>query len=244
MSLGFEQVMADWYWVKALQYFTDPVQAYNRYKNLGDILDVVTGVDPDFRYAYKFAGIAVPYDTGRLHWANTDHAIELLERGVTRFPDDWEIQFYLGFSLLNFRKETGRAAEHFAAAARIPGSPPYLKAFAARLFAAGGDIDRALVFAETMLERSTDAQERRQLEQRIQSIRLEGQLRALEEAARRFQKEEGRWPSSPFELTARYGLPAPPPGVTLVDGVASAPPGVERMIVYIHPTEGEYRTTQ
>jgi len=244
MSMGFEQVMADWYWVKSLQYFTDPLQAYNRFKNLGDILGVVVGVDPDFQYAYKFAGIAVPYDTGRLRWANTGQAIELLQRGVQRFPGNWELQFYLGFSLLNFRKDTAGAAEHFAAAAKIPGSPSYLKRFAARLFAASGDTDRALVFAETMLGNTNDPHERKQLEQRIRSIQLEGQLRTLEEAARRFQMEEGRWPSTTLELTAKYGLPAPPPGVTFANGVASVPPGAERMIVHEHPIEGEYRTTQ
>lgn len=244
MSLGFEQVVADWYWVRALQYFTDPLQAFNRYKNLSDILDVVVGVDPDFQYAYKFAGLAIPFDTGRLRWANTEPAIDLLQRGVQRFPGNWELQFNLGFSLLNFRKDTPGAAEHFAAAAAIPGSPPYLKVFAARLFAASGDTDRALVFAETMLRNTTDPTERKQIEKRIQAIGLESQLRALEDAAQRFHEEQGRWPVSSLELTVKYGLPPPPPGVTLVDGVASAPPGAERMIVYQHPTEGEYRTAQ
>ena len=243
MSLGFEQVVADWYWVRGLQYFTDPLQAFNRYKNLGDILNVVVGVDPDFQYAYKFAGLAIPYDTGRLRWANTEHAIDLLQRGVHRFPGNWELQFNLGFSLLNFRKDTAGAAEHFAAAARIPGSPPYLKVFAARLFAASGDVERALVFAETMLRTTTDPTERKQIEKRIEALGLERRLRALEDAARQFHQEEGRWPL-PEELTAKYGLPPAPPGVTLVDGVASAPAGAERMIVYQHPTEGEYRTTQ
>ncbi|HZJ55893.1 MAG TPA: hypothetical protein VFD38_17255 [Myxococcaceae bacterium] len=244
MSLGFEQVMADWYWVKGLQYFTSPVQAYNRYRNLADILDVVVGLDPDFQYAYKFGGVAIPYDTGRLRFANTAQAIDLLQRGVQRFPDNWELQFHLGFSLLNFRQDVAGAGEHFAAAARIRGSPPYLSRFAARLFAANGDIDRALVFAETMLGDTKDPHEREQLERRIENIRLEGQLRALEQAAQRFRAEEGRWPATPLELTVRYGLPVPPPGVTLIDGVASAPPGAERMVVHEHPTEGKYQAIQ
>ena len=244
MSLGFEQIVADWYWVKGLQYFTDPLMAFNNYKNLGDILDVVVGVDPDFQYAYKFAGIAVPYDTGRLRWANSEHAIELLQRGVQRFPKNWELQFHLGFSLLNFRKDTAGAAEHFAAAAQVPGSPPYLKVFAARLFAASGEVDRALLFAQTMLRNTEDPGERKQIEKRIQALELEGRLRELESAARRFHQDEGRWPASSLELTAKYGLPPAPPGVTLSEGVAVVPPGAERMVVYQHAIEGEYRTAQ
>src|SRR5207248_2422831 len=58
MSLGFNNVVADYYWVQALQYFTDPTEALNQYKNLGDYLDLVLSIDPDYEYAYKFAGIS------------------------------------------------------------------------------------------------------------------------------------------------------------------------------------------
>jgi len=244
LSLGFNQVMADWYWVKGLQYFTDPVQSLNKYRNLADILDVVLGLDPDFEYAYKFGGVAIPYDTGRLHWANSERAIDLLQRGVQRFPQNWELHFHLGFYLLNFRNDLPSAGEQFATAARIPGAPSYLGRFASRIFAASGEVDRALVFAQTMLAGATDPAERRNLEERIQSIRLEGELRRLEEAARRFHQEHGRWPATPTEATVTYGLPPPPEGVVLNQGVAQPPPGRDRLIVYEHPKEGKYHIVQ
>jgi hypothetical protein len=244
LALGFNQVMADWYWVKGLQYFTDPFQALNKYKNLADILDVVVGLDPDFEYAYKFGGIGIPYDTGRLHWANSEPAIDLLQRGVKRFPENWELHFHLGFYLLNFRNDLPGAAEQFASAARIPGSPPYLGRFAARLFSASGEVDRALVFAQTMLANATDPNERKNLEERIENIRLEGELRRVEDAARRFHEQYGRWPVTPTEATAAFGLPPPPQGVILKEGVAQAPPGRERLIVFEHPKDGRYETVQ
>ncbi len=107
MSLGFEQLVADWYWVRAQQYFTEPANELNQYRNLGDFLDVIVGIDPDFEYVYKFAGIAIPYDTGRLRFANTDRAIGFLERGTKRFPNNWELRLYLGFYLLNFAGRLG-----------------------------------------------------------------------------------------------------------------------------------------
>lgn len=244
LSLGFNQVVADWYWVRALQYFTDPVQALNQYRNLGDILDVVVGVDPDYEYAYKFGGIAIPYDVGRLNWANSDKGIDLLQRGVAHFPGNWELHFHLGFYLLNFRKDPKAAAEHFALAAQIPGAPPYLKLFATRLFSAGGEIDRALVFAQTMLAQAEDPVERKHLEERIQSIRREKSLRELEEAVHRYREETGRWPTSLAELSASYGLPPPPPGVTISNGVLQTPPDWDRLAVFQHPLEGEYQLAQ
>lgn len=244
LALGFNQVMADWYWVKALQYFTDPFQATNKYRNLADILDVVVGLDPDFEYAYKFGGIAIPYDTGRLRWANADQAIDLLARGSKRFPENWQLHFHLGFYLLNFRNDPAGAAEQFASASRIRGSPPYLGRFATRLFSASGEVDRALVFAQTMLAGATDPAERKSLEERIQNIRLEGELRRVEDAARRFHEQRGRWPVTPTEATAAYGLPPPLEGITLVEGVAHPPPGQERLIIFEHPKDGKYETVQ
>ena len=78
--------------------------------------------------------ISIPYDTGRCRFANTDRAIGFLERGLAKWPDDWEMRLYLGFYLLNFRDDPAGAAEQFAIAAPIPGAPHYLKGFAARLF--------------------------------------------------------------------------------------------------------------
>ncbi|HET6983960.1 MAG TPA: hypothetical protein VFI53_17590 [Myxococcaceae bacterium] len=242
MAVGFDQVMADWYWVEALQYFTDASQEINRYRNLGDFLEVVVGIDPDFQYAYKFAGISIPYDTGRFHFANTDRAIDFLERGVKRFPSNWELHFHLGFYYLNFRDDPPRAAEQFAAAAKLEGSPAYLKLFAARLFSVSGELDRARVFAETMLASATDPTERAQLEKRIQEIDMERQLRKLEDGARHFHDQWGRWPT-PAEVAVAYGLPLPAPGVKLENGVAKAP-DLERMIVHEHPMEDRVRAAK
>jgi tetratricopeptide (TPR) repeat protein len=242
MAVGFDQVLADWYWVEALQYFTDTAQEINRYRNLGDFLDVVVGVDPDFEYAYKFAGISIPYDTGRFHFANTDRAIDFLQRGVKRFPNNWELHFHLGFYLLNFRDDPPGAAEQFAAAARIEGSPAYLKLFAARLFSVSGELERARVFTETMLASAADDSEREQLKKRIREIDLEHQLRDLESAAQRFHDQWGRWPT-PAEVTVAYGVRLPSADVRLVDGKASVPDH-DRMVVHEHPTEDRVRALQ
>ena len=124
MSLGFEQLVADWYWVRALQYFTEPAQELNHYRNLGDFLEVVVGVDPGFRVRLQVrrrlhplrhrAAADSPTPTGRS--ASSSAASQ-------RFPNNWELRLYLGFYLLNFRDDSARAAEQFAAAAPIPGAP-------------------------------------------------------------------------------------------------------------------------
>ena len=243
MSFGFEQLSADWYWVRALQYFVEPAQELNQYRNLGDFLEVVVGVDPNFHYAYKFAGMAIPYDTGRFRFANTDRAIDFLQRGVTRWPDDWQMRLYLGFYLLNFRDDPAGAAEQFSKAAPIPGAPAYLKGFAAKLLALSGTIDRGKLFTEQMLAITDDPDERAKLKQRLREIEAEGALRKVEAAAEQFRDRQGRWPIGLGELAALGPLPHLPPDARLEEGKVVIP-SLTRLKIYEHPKEGPVRAAK
>ena len=243
MSIGFEQLSADWYWVRALQYFVEPAQELNQYRNLGDFLEVVVGVDPNFHYAYKFAGMAIPYDAGRFRFANTDRAIDFLQRGVTRWPDDWQMRLYLGFYLLNFRDDPAGAAEQFSKAAPIPGAPPYLKGFAAKLLTLSGEIDRGKVFTEQMLALTDDPEERAKLKQRLREIEAEGAMREVEAAAQRFREQERRWPTGLEELAALGPLPRLPPDARLEDGKVVLT-SLTRLQIYEHPKEGPVRAAK
>jgi len=243
MAFGFEQLSADWYWIRALQYFVEPANELNQYRNLGDFLDVVVGVDPDFSYAYKFAGVSIPYDTGRYHFANTDRAIDFLQRGIVKSPADWQMRLYLGFYLLNFREDPAGAAEQFSKAAPLPGAPPYLKGFAAKLMALSGQIDRGKVFTEQMLALTDDPDERARLKQRLREIEAESSLRAVEAAARRFRDQQGRWPVGLGELAALAKLPHLPPDARLEEGKVVVP-SLTRLEIYEHPKEGPVRAAK
>ena len=243
MSFGFEQLVADWYWVRGLQYFVEPAQELNHYRNLGDFLEVVVGVDPDFHFAYKFAGISIPFDTGRYTFANTDRAIGFLQRGVAKWPDDWQMRLYLGFYLLNFREDPAGAAEQFSRAAPIPGAPPYLKGFAAKLLTLSGDVDRGRLCTEQMLAITEDPDERARLQQRLREIEAERALREVEAAARRFRDHEGRWPVGLDELAGLGSLPKLPPDARLEEGKVVVP-SVTRLQIYEHPKEGPVRAAK
>lgn len=243
MSLGFQQLVADWYWVRALQYFIEPANEINQYRNLADFMDVVVGIDPDFEYAYKFAGVGIPFDVGRMRYANTERAIGFLERGVQRFPHNWELRLYLGFYLLNFRQDTAGAAEQFAQAAPLPKAPPYLTRFAARLFSASGELDRARTFTEQMLAVTEDPDEQARLRKRLEDIALEARFREVEGLARRFKEDRGRWPYALAELATTHVLPPLPPDAVLEDGTVTATT-TKRLVVYEHPREDPVRAAK
>ena len=225
MSLGFRQLMADYYWVKALQYFTDPELAQKQYRNLADILGVVIGVDPDFEYAYKFAGIATPYDSGRLNFKNTERSTHFLELGAARFPHNWQIHFFLGYNYLNFQNRPIEAAQQFAAASQIPGSPDYLKTFVARVYTVGGKLDSAIEWTRQSINNAVDPDIRQMLEKRLDDLEREGVLQRIEKEAREFKKITGHQPTEgQIEIPSGFWIDA--------QGVAHAPLASERMQLY------------
>ena len=150
------------------------------------------------------------------------------------------MRLYLGFYLLNFRGDSAGAAEQFALAAPIPGAPPYLKRFAAKLLTLSGEVDRAKLFTEHMLSVTEDPEEKAKLEKRLREIEVEGAFREVEAAAVRFRSAEGRWPTGLDELGRFTALPTLPAGASLKDGAISAP-DLERLTVYEHPKEGPIR---
>ena len=60
MALGYDGLMADIYWMRAIQYYGQREQAEKRvvrYKNLSKLLEITTTLDPYFLDAYRMGAI-------------------------------------------------------------------------------------------------------------------------------------------------------------------------------------------
>src|ERR1051325_3140808 len=110
LSLGFNALAADLYWIRAIQYYgglklrsagiaangaTSGVREPPDYKLLYPLLDLTTSLDPQFSIAYRFGAIflaePVPRGAGR-----PDLAIALLEKGLKARPAKWEYKQDIG----------------------------------------------------------------------------------------------------------------------------------------------------
>ena len=97
LALGFDTVVSDVYWIRAVIYYGGRRRAETRrsYDELFPLLDLVTSLDPQFKVAYRFGALFLseppPGGPGR-----PDQAIALLERGVER-DGDWEYYEDIGF---------------------------------------------------------------------------------------------------------------------------------------------------
>lgn len=195
LSLGFHELVADYYWLRALSEFGDRERAKAGYPNLEALVRRVLSLDPNFVTAYYFAGTALT-----VRELDPKVSIELLSKGIQLRPDDWRIAFLLGFNLYYFAHDYAGAARALAHAATLDGAPDVAGPLATRLAAEAGEPEIGLALVESMLRTTSDDKLRAMYEERRNLLRLEVELRWLNEAAERFSMERGRRPRSLDEL--------------------------------------------
>lgn len=141
LALSYDALLADVYWIRALQHFggtrLDP-RRQKDYALLYPLLDITTTLDPHFNIAYRFGAIflseAPPGGPGR-----PDLAVKLLEKGLRARPGDWRYMQDIGFIHYWWLHDYRKAAEWFERGAAVEGAPFFLRSLAATTLAEGGD---------------------------------------------------------------------------------------------------------
>jgi hypothetical protein len=192
-------LVTDLYWLRTT-YQTGIARTEEEYRDVASYVELVTDLDPKFRYAYVFGTVIVPFNRGREQWMNTAESTRIAEKGLRQFPDDVYLGMLLAYNLAYFHHEYRRAADLLARTAGLPGAPGYLAPLATRLYAMGDSFDAAVALADLMGSETTDPQTREFFERRKQEILLEKTLREIDEAAARYREAQGRPPTTVVEL--------------------------------------------
>lgn len=155
---GFEQLAADIYWLRTVQYFGgERVFAKDkRFDLLYPLIEITTTLDPRMEIAYRYGAVflAEPYPIGAGH---PDLGIAVLERAVQNNPGSWRLHQELGFFHFVYRRDAKRAAEILVEASQIPGAAYWLKNLAAELLGKGGERQIARRMWQEMFEQSEGA---------------------------------------------------------------------------------------
>lgn len=167
-SLGFGQslTLADFLWLRAIQYYGEHRLTDNRFPLAGHIFETITQLDPHFVEAYLFGGLVLAAEGGDLK-----RGLALLRRGMAWNPGRWDLAFETGFLYYVAAKDDAQAARFFERACRLPGAPALATRFAAHLRARTGDNETALALWEELLRSTTHPALRDLAERKISGIR-------------------------------------------------------------------------
>jgi tetratricopeptide (TPR) repeat protein len=175
MALGHPLTLADFLWLRAIQYYGEHRMSDNRFPMAGHIFEVITELDPNFVEAYMFGGLVLAAEGGDL-----DRGLVLLRQGIAWNPQRWELPFWTGFVHYVSTRDNAQAARFFTRSSRLPGAPPYVKRFAAYTTTQVGDLAAALALWEDLLESSDHPAMRALAEQKAAEIRAQLAARAGE----------------------------------------------------------------
>jgi tetratricopeptide (TPR) repeat protein len=212
MAFGFDAVLADYYWLQAVQVAGggDAIDVSDA-RQLGRLVDVVTTLNPHVGHPYRFAAVWLTHDVPQVRQGN-----RLLERAIEYHPDDWRNYFYLGFNHFFYLGDYEAAARVLEIAIDLSGRPAYLPLLVARLKSQHSDIEVAEVFLRELYRESEDEDARAKLQVALDEIEIEHKARFLDRARQTFHELTGRDIESVDDLTrGRHGvlegLPSPEP---------------------------------
>lgn len=207
LALGHEELLADLLYIWAIQYYSNYDDSA-RYQYLVAVFDgAITELDPLFTEAYLVGSLIMSVEARR-----PDLARALLEKGLARNPDDWELAYWAGWDAYNL-KDFARAREYWSRAARQPGAPPYMIRLAARVLELQGDRRSAIDEYVGLLQApGTDEKTRRIVSGWLSRLIAEDALAVTRSALARYREAVGRCPEGLGELVRAGLLPRVPEG--------------------------------
>ena len=227
MALSFDALLADVYWIRALQHYGGTKRSEDEeksYELLGPLLDIATTLDPRFNAAYRFGSIFLtegyPNGPGR-----PDLAIALLQKGIEEMPDKWQYYMDIGFIHYWWLQDYDTAASWFEKAADVPGASPWLRSLAANTLATGGSRESSRTLWQQIYDAADHDWIRDESARRLTQLQALDDIDGLIEAAQRFVEQSGRPPRSWEELIDAGllpGFPVDPTGRPYVMDFTSA----------------------
>lgn len=215
MSLGYDGLLADIYWTRAVQYFGNRHHdGAQRYDLLAPLLEITTGLDPHLLVAYEYGtNFLAPKPPGG--GGMPERAIQLEEFGIRNNPDEWRLYYNEGFIRYMELKDYAGAAEVFSRGSRVPNAHPFLALLAARMAEHAGDQQMARMMWSTTYQTSKDKNVRANAAAHLRALQVDEDVTTLEALAGRYQQQTGRFPAGFGELEAAgllRGTPRDPLG--------------------------------
>jgi len=215
LSLGYEGLLADIYWTRAVQYFGGKRLAHStEFKLLGPLLQITTDLDPHLLIAYRFGSIFLAEKPPRGAGQPLE-ALALLRRGIVANPDYWRLWEDVGFVYYWDLKDYPAAARAFQAGSERPGAMEWMRVLAAKVAAQGGELATSRFLWSEIARQAGNEQIRKNAEEHLVALQATEEITRLSELVALYNSHQGK-PAHSFQELVVTGylraLPRDPSG--------------------------------
>lgn len=187
-SLGFDALVADYFWLAAVQLVGGSGgETGEKTPLVASLIELVTALDPWVDHPYRFAAVWLTDSPESVLRAN-----RLLERGISYHPREWRNRHYLGFNHFFYLGDDEAAAEVLEPAVHLDGAPSWLGGLVARLRSDADGLETAAALLENFAESAVDEYARAAYLKSLDEVRTERAARYLDAARIEYWKRNGR----------------------------------------------------
>jgi tetratricopeptide (TPR) repeat protein len=217
MSLGYDGLLADIYWTRAVQYFGDKlIQGSEHFDLLAPLLEITTTLDPHLLIAYEYgANFLAPKIPGGA--GQPLPAVKLVEFGIRNNPNQWRLYYELGFIYYLELGDYANAEKAFADGAKVPNAHQIMPIMAARMAEHAGNLDTARLMWATTYQITADPNVRSNAVAHLNALQVDEDVSKLEALVSQYREKTGHLPQSFSDLEAANmlrGTPVDPLGHT------------------------------
>ncbi len=201
-AFGFRSVLADTYWVMAIQDYLkwDSVDTY-----YPEYFSIISALDPKFEYPYLFGILTIPSEKvlRSKEWLE-----KLVDRGAMALPNDWNIPFSAAVEYHTVWKDVASATGLLRRAVAIPDSPEIVqRTYAIYLMRKGTDYEQSRALLTAIRDTSDNPETKRIIEEKLTLLDY---LELLTRASQTYKERFGSYPVSVERLVgALHILPLP-----------------------------------
>ena len=214
LSLGYDALLGDIYWTRAVQYYGGKLPTSDRdFHLLAPLLDVATTLDPYLVPAYHFGAFFLSEKQGGA--GRPDLAVTLVKKGVAANPNNTQLSADLGFLYYMKLKDYDKASAAYLETSKIPGASQLFKVLAARIASKGGALDTSRMIWSEIYETTQDEKIRKHALEELKGLKAQSDEMQLDQLAQDYRARFGHYPQSTRDLVDAAmikGVPFDPDG--------------------------------
>jgi hypothetical protein len=188
LSLGYRSALADVLYTNTLVAYGTHGEEHRRFDFVGEYLDSIVGLDPNFCQTYRYADTFIIYQpVGAPTADDVRHARRLLDKGLAMCPDDGTLWMsagkFMAFIATQFLTDEKEKEEYVSAGALTIARAAELEPsdqnsqwqalVVARLFTKEGKLDAAINFLERAYSVTDDEELKANIAARLAALREE-----------------------------------------------------------------------
>jgi len=192
---GNELIVADYLWMRMIQYYAYHMRSDMKYEYLYPITDRLTDLDPKFLFPYTFGSLLLIHDA-----QDSVNSLKLLDKAKKMNPDKWQFPYMKGFILYVFLRRGDEAVKEFVEASKLPKAWEGALRFAAWISRKEGQRETSKHMWQELYDKSTVKSERAVAKFYLDKIFIDEEVDRFQSLAVKYHKNSGKWPEDMVDL--------------------------------------------